>query len=90
MGERDWAAEARERWPGCEASVNEHGELSVRIGREFRSASPMDGLYWCGAARASDPVSALVVGFEIDAARARAQIEAGRATLARLAVWGVA
>ena len=85
----DWAAKARERWPGCEASVNGYGELSVRIGNQFSSASPMDGMYWCGAARAVDPVSALALGFEIDAARAMAQIEAGRSTLERLKVWSV-
>jgi len=82
MGERDWAAEARERWPGCEAMMS-GGVLYVAIGSVWRNAmQDKGGWWWSSTSTAQTPIAAIEAAI-------RAEQDEARATLARLAVWRV-
>lgn len=84
MGERDWAAEARERWPGCDATLyTSDGALAVRMGGVQRTAVRAgDGYHTGGRGFGPTPIAAIEAAI-------RAEQDEARATLARLAVWGV-
>jgi len=93
---RDWAAEALERWPGCEAEVI-GGALCVDITGEHdedsREASPLNngtrrppgvvaGFYSHPNGFGLTPIAAIEAAI-------RAEQEDARATLERLKVWNV-
>ena len=88
MTARDWAAEARERWPGCEVSLTHRGSvLMVGVGAECYAASESVAGEWMAPCRlgpgiGSDPIAAIEAAI-------RAEQDEARATLERLKCWGV-
>ena len=78
---RDWAQEARERWPGCRATYNTDA-LEVCMGATACIAF-RDGAVWrCFGGEALDPIVAIERAI-------RAEQDCALATLERLRAWGV-
>lgn len=94
MGKRDWAAEARKRWPHCDVVVGGAWWLHVSTPYGFFSSRSDSGEWVTGSMNGGIPHEHKPLPIEVGPIAAieaaiRAEQDEARATLARLAVWNV-